>query len=143
MSDFNLSYTMEKKTNKILELKHQLNNTRSNLIIPCGLIGISVCYLILAHNRYADYASFIFTSTNSTISKLKILDFGIIMLLIISYILLRSKIAKYNNLKKSYEILRKDIIHAIDSEFCNCSEKCTCKDTYIKYMEDQGIDLIF
>lgn len=67
MSDFNLSYTMEKKTNKILELKHQLNNTRSNLIIPCGLIGISVCYLILAHNRYADYASFIFTSTNSTI----------------------------------------------------------------------------
>ncbi|MBU5269399.1 hypothetical protein [Clostridium cochlearium] len=96
---------MEKKTNKILELKHQLNNTRSNLIIPCGLIGISVCYLILAHNRYADYASFIFTSTNSTISKLKILDFGIIMLLIISYILLRSKIAKYNNLKFLEKIL--------------------------------------
>lgn len=143
MTEFNPSYTIERKTKRILELKKELDNRKRNLIFPYSFNGFFVCYIIFFGQRYFDYTITTFTSPKNTISTLHILDLVVIILLAFSCLIVYSSTIKLNKVKSSYESLRKDIIKMINTEFCSCNKSCNCKDEYIRGMEKEGIDLIF
>lgn len=143
MSEEVLSYSMEKKTERLLKLRKELDHKRSNLILPYGFIGMFGCYTAWSYQRFLDYALTTFTSYNVSISKLQLIDMTILTLLLFSGYFLFHSLGKYNRVNSSYQSLRKDIMNTINNEFCNCSKPCNCKDEYIKFMENQGIDLIF
>lgn len=137
-----LSYTVQKKSNRIVELKEVFDKKRNSLKLPVEMSCLLSFYVLLYHNRYISYLNAIFENNSS---KSAIKNFDLIILLIITatisiiYLLLK----EFKKAKDSYDGLRKDLIKTINSEICTCKNTCGCRDEYIKFMEEKGIDLIF
>lgn len=142
LENLNLSYTMQKKTKKLLKLKNELDNKKGKLILSSGFTGMLIVYVGLSNDRYFDYAAATFNTTIPQIYGLEFFDLVILVLTFISGFILYSELNKLNKLKSSYESLKQNIKESINSGFCNCSTTCNCKDDYIIFMEGKGIDLI-
>lgn len=135
-----LSYSMQEKTKKIIELKENYNNFRIfdfNMFVITILLIISTFFMIyrfytnpyLINNYIFPLALFVGCS---------------------GYLYIR-----YNNrelakkiLKDEFNSLRINMIENIDNqfqfEFCDHNTKCKCKENYIKYLKNEyGIDLVF
>ncbi|AKA72025.1 hypothetical protein [Clostridium scatologenes] len=142
MENLNLSYTMKKKTEKLLKLKNELDNKKGQLILSSGFTGMLVVYVGLSNDRYFDYAAATFNPSIPQIYGLEFFDLVLLVLTLISGFILYNELNKFNKLKSSYESLKQNIKESINSDFCNCSTTCHCKDNYIIFMESKGIDLI-
>ncbi len=137
-----LSYTVKKKTNKVCELKEQMNKKLSLLTLPGGAIVLLGIYVVWNINRYSSYVM-AFLQNHSTETILKRFDPIIFGMLFVTMIIACILFDEYKTIKKSYNDLRKDLIKTINNEFCICNNDCKCKDDYIKDMEKKGVDLIF
>lgn len=143
METLNLSYTIQKKTERILKLKHELDNNKSKLMLSSSFAGILVVYVTLSNQRYVDYTVATFSTPIPQIYGFEFFDLTILVLTLVSCFILYRALSKFNKLKSSYESLKQNIKESINSNFCNCSNSCNCKDKYIRLMESKGIDLIF
>lgn len=137
-----LSYATEKKTERICELKQEMDKQRTSLWLPSGLSCLLLFYAILYNDRYTSYAVAIFEN-NSAESAIKRFDLIILLILAATIFILLALVDKLKKVKVSYEELRKDLIKTVNSDFCTCKGSCNCKDEYLKYMEEKGINLIF
>jgi hypothetical protein len=137
-----LSYTTQKKTYKLQELKGKLDKKRTSLKLPSGVSCLLAFYVFLYNDRYASYATAVFEN-HSAESAIKRFDLIALIILATTMFILYILFAEFKKLKDSYEELRKDLIKTINNEFCTCKKTCNCKDAYIKDMEGKGIDLIF
>lgn len=135
-----LSYTVQKKTYKVLELKHKVDKKRTSLNLPAGACCLLVFYIFLYNDRYISYAIAVFEN-HSAKSAIKSFDLIILSMVAATIFILYILLDKFKKTKESYDELRKDLIKTINNEFC--SSKDNFKDEYIKSMEDEGIDLIF
>lgn len=137
-----LSYTVKKKSKKIIELNNKVENMERKNSLTLIICTSLLFYVIIFWNRYISYATDLFNGNDIQVSFLQI---DVIMLILLAVALfIQSYI--YNQLKgvkKKYNQLRESLIETIDSGLCNCNNTCSCKDNYIKWMENKGIDLIF
>lgn len=138
-----LSYTIRKKTEKIFDLKKELDNSKKWLIPSTGLTGLFTCYIVLFSQRYVNYTIATFSPWDKLSSSFLNIDIAIILLLACSCLFMYKSFLRYNKAKASYEAFRKDLIKSIDADFCNCSPSEGCKDVYIESMEEHGINLVF
>lgn len=134
---------MQKKTKKLLKLKNELDNKKGKLILSSGFTGMLVVYICLSNDRYFDYVAAAFNTTIPQIYGLESFDLIVLVLAFISGFILYSELNKFTKLKSSYESLKQNIKESMNSDFCNCSTCCNCKENYIIFMESKGINLIF
>lgn len=139
-----LTYTVQEKTKKLVILRDEINKMKGNLIPNVILPGFCLLYVILFNQRYFNYISSMIATSKAEIPLLiKSFDLFILVLLICSWCLLYINLQKLNKEISDYENLRKNVIQTINSEFCNHTVHCNCKDKYIKFMKKEKIDLIF
>ncbi|MGH4139192.1 hypothetical protein [Clostridium sp.] len=140
--ELKLSYSTKKKSDKLCELKQKLDNKKASLPLLTGIACLLGVYMLLFNDRYISYATAVFEnkSLQTAIKTFDLIIFlGLAATMFIIYILLEG-------LKKdkiNYEDNRKDLMKTIGNEFCTCVKPCNCKEEYIKFMEEKGIDLIF
>ncbi|ADL12903.1 hypothetical protein [Acetohalobium arabaticum] len=144
-----LSYPMKKKAKRLIELKNKLDNTKLNKWL-IGLMIISAIYTLAFSERYLTYLpidailqSLLDTEVSTTNSFIKIIDFTFLGTLIITTSATYLRIKSINKIKDKFQTLREDIISELDTDLCLCNAQCTCKDDFIKYMEEKDINLIF
>lgn len=144
-----LSYPMKKKAERLIKLKNELDNTELNKWL-IGLMIISAIYTLAFSERYLTYLpidailqSLLSTEVNNTNSFIKIIDFTFLGTLTITTLAIYLRIKSINKIKDEFQTLRENIISELDTNLCLCNAQCTCKDDFIKYMEEKDIDLIF
>jgi len=137
-----LSYTVQKKSDTVLVLKEVFDKKRDSLKLPVGMSCLLSFYILLYHNRYISYLNAIFEN-NSSESAIKNFDLIILLIITATISILYLLLKEFKKAKDRYDGLRKDLIKTINSEVCTCKNTCDCKDAYIKFMEEKGIDLIF
>ncbi|MDV3427373.1 MAG: hypothetical protein LIR50_09890 [Bacillota bacterium] len=137
-----LSYTVQKKTDTILKLKDKMDKKRRSFKLPAKISCLLGIYVFIYNNRYTSYAAAIFENKKIDSAVIKF-DFIILIILAAAIFIFYKLFIEFKKDKDKYEELRKDLIKTISNEFCTCKNTCTCKDDYIKYMEQKGIDLIF
>lgn len=144
----NLTYSMKRKTYKIIECKNdiieyqrQYKNYSTNIKICTKFIIIS-SLIIFAQ----------LMNTNSLdLKRLLLLFIGFIIGYLFYkyyYNLNKKNLAELEKTKNIYENLRQDNILSLDNEyhyeFCNHSQPCICKEQYVIYMDNkENINLIF
>lgn len=138
-----LSYSIRKKTEKIFELKNELDKSRKWLTPSVSLSGLCTCYIAIFSQRYVDYTISTFNPWNNLSSSFFGIDIAMILFLVGSCLLMYKSFLRYNKAKSSYEAFRKDLVKSIDTDFCNCSTSQACKDEYLEEMSKYGINLVF
>lgn len=140
--ELKLSYSMKKKSDKLCELKQKVDKKQTSVVLLTGIACLLGVYMFFYNTRYISYA-IAFFENQSLQSAIKTFDsivfLGLAATIFILYILLDA----LKKGKKNYEDHRKDLMKTIDNEFCTCGKPCNCKEEYIKFMEEKGIDLIF
>ena len=133
-----LSYSVQKKSDKIRQLKIDINtaNKKSLYILAVGTVfGL---YTMLSGLKYLNGV------IPDTFRLVHYFDILIVLITIAFAAYLYLNFKELVSLKIKYESLRKNLIKAIEHEFCqHAGGTCLCKDTYIKGMEREDIDLIF
>gem|GEM_PF-1889485 len=139
-----LSYTVQKKTYKLLELKEKVDKKRTSLKLPSAISCLLVFYVFLYNDRYISYATAVFDN-NSSESTVKGFDLFVLVIVAATLFILYILFDEFKKIKNKYDELRKDLIKTINNGFCSCtnSSNCNCRDEYIKDMEEKNIDLIF
>lgn len=137
-----LSYSMQKKTKKIIDINENLKSDRKTLLMPGGVFSITSAYFLFNFQRYTSYVFPAFSESVPT-HAVRTFDLFSLFSCVITGIIFFWKLRTLKSTRESYDKLRKDIIEAINSDFCNCRMDCDCRDSYIKYMEGCGIDLVF
>ena len=133
-----LSYSVQKKSDKICQIKLEIAVTikRSQHILVVG--SIFGLYIILSVAKYIN---------NGVIPEafglIQYFDIAILLITIVCIACWYSNELKRVKLKSEFELLRENLITAIDTEFCKHHGICSCKDAYIKGMESEDINLIF
>lgn len=144
----NLTLTMQKKTDRIQTLKKVISNLTYQINFTWGLISILILLIYVNFNSYIRYAESIFNNTfsinrNGVTESLNTFEIFVIMALILSGIYIYITKSKRKKINQKYESLRLDIINSLDNEFCYHYQSCSCKDDYIRAMDEYDIDLVF
>lgn len=142
MDDLKLSYTVQKKTDKICELKKEKAKWNQFWKVAAGVELLLLAYMLLFNNRYTSYATDVFDNYKLS-NGIKVFDIIILIIFAATVLIVYWAVVEYKEAKEAYEKLRKDLINTINDKFCTCSGTCGCKDEYIKDMEVRGIDLIY
>ena len=143
-----LSYTLRKKTEKLLELKARTERQpHLPMIYVASILGM---YILWFNDRYFFYlchfllkTPFILVTPLHTPQWLAIPDALVFAAFAILAIIAYRRATEYRRLVLEFETLRKNIIQSIAADFCHCQTQCDCKDEYIQAMEQQGINLIY
>lgn len=136
-----LSYLVQKKTDKVCELKIEKAKWSRFWKIAVGVNALLLAYILLYNNRYTSYATSAFENQNLG-NGIRTLDLIILIIFAVAVLIVYWAVGEYMEVKEAYEKTRKDLIKTINSKFCTCMVTCVCKDEYIKDMEARGIDLI-
>ena len=139
----NLSFSLEKKKNKLIKQKKLMKWYLYFLVLPSLFSIVLGIYIISFLDRLLYYVFPFFTVNSLVSSESKSQDIIILYIFAISAIATIILYSGYKNLKVKYDALRKNVIKDIDTSLCNCSIPCNCKDSFIKEMEKEKIDLIF
>jgi hypothetical protein len=142
VDDSKFSYTIQKKTHKIFELKEEKAKWNKFCKVAAIIDGLLLAYILLFNNRYISYATDVFDNYKLS-NGIKVFDIIIIIIFAATVLIVYWTIIEYKEAKDAYEQLRNDLINTINYKFCTCSRTCGCKDEYIKDMEERGIDLIY
>jgi hypothetical protein len=137
-----LSYSVQKKTDKVYELKIEKAKWSRFWKIATGVNALLLAYILVNNNRYTSYATNAFENQNLA-SGIRTLDLIILIIFAVAVLIVYWAVGEYREVKEAYEKIRKDLIKTINNEFCTCNGTCVCKDEYIKDMEARGIDLIY
>lgn len=137
-----LSYSVQKKTDKVCDLKIEKVKWGRFWKIAVGVNVLLLAYIFLYTNRYTSYATSAFENQN-LVNGVKTLDIIILIAFAVLVLIVYWAVGEYMEVKEAYEKIRKDLIKTINSKFCTCIGTCVCKDEYIKDMEARGIDLIY
>ncbi|MBU3190181.1 hypothetical protein K9O30_14160 [Clostridium bowmanii] len=140
--ELKLSYSTKKKSDKVCELKQKVAKKYASLILLSGISCLLGVYALLYNTRYISYATAVFENRNLQ-SAIKTFDLIILVGFAATLFILYISLDILKKDKKNYDEHRKDLIKTINSEFCTCVDFCNCKEEYIKFMEEKGIDLIF
>lgn len=140
--ELKLSYSTKKKSDKVCELKQKVDKKHASMVLLTEIACVLGVYAIMYNNRYISYATAVFDNRNLQ-SAIKTFDLIIIAGLASTVFILYILLDALKKDKKNYDEHRKDLIKTINSEFCTCVDFCNCKEEYIKFMEEKGIDLIF
>jgi len=144
---YNLTLTMQRKSNKLIDLNNKIQKEKESLINICKFALIPVFYIVLNINSYINYVISVFNNLfpyfSTYTSTLNILSKLMFIILVVFILLIFSKMGKIQDLKHRFNVLRLDIITSIDNEFCNHPQSCSCKDDYIRDMDTFSIDVIF
>ena len=137
-----LNYTVQKKTDRVCELKKERAKWSHFCKLVTGVNSLLLAYILLYNNRFTSYATTALENQNLA-GGIKALDSIVLILFAVSVLILYWSVGEDREVKETYEKLRKDLIKTINNGFCTCIGTCACKDEYIKAMEVKGVDLIY
>ncbi|TCL76749.1 hypothetical protein EDC14_100129 [Hydrogenispora ethanolica] len=145
---YHLSYIQRKKTEKLLELKARLDpKPHLKYIAVAGVLGLYICWF---NERYFFYlyhlmlkTPFILAAPLHTPQFMAIVDGVAFLAFLIFTVIAYYRSKDYQRLKQEFESLRRNLVQAIDADFCQCKTACDCKDEYVQDMERQGINLFY
>lgn len=141
-----LTYTVQKKSDRIREMKKLLDAKNSNYLPSFSLLSAGALfglYLIPTGVKYMNSVIPVSAFEQIRLRPIHYFDVAILLfaLTCIGYWYLETLEVK--RMKSKYESQRKDLIQIINHKFCKHDMACDCKDTFIKGMESENIDLIF
>ncbi|MDF2537970.1 MAG: hypothetical protein K0S76_991 [Herbinix sp.] len=145
-----LSYQMNQKTKRIKGMKEEVTDFKYNdKHLDASIIAMFIMvYLIIYHiDTYVKFIySLIFTPLTPITLGFKYILFPIVFTAsLLCSLFYTNQEKKKKEVKDIYDNCRKDIITSMDNEyhhFCKHHKTCKCKENYIKYMDENDIDLI-
>ena len=135
-----LTYAVQKKTEKICELKVKKAKWKFICIVATGINLLLIAYILL-YNRFT-YNSIITFANGDLVNDVDIFDFIILIIFAVVVIIIFCTVFHYMELKENYEQIRRELKENINSKICTCKGDCTCIGEYIKDMESKGVGLI-
>jgi len=155
-----LSYIMQTRTKKIVDLRDEKNKYSNRLLIVFAPFAISLVYIFSFFSHYI-YLPFIYpviigfmdilnligitvNNSQNTSAFVKIIDVLSLCSFSISGLYLYYISCKLKRITSQFEDLKKCITKLADTDFCSCNSGCNCKNQYVEQMETKaGINLLF
>jgi len=140
-----LSFTTNEKSDKLGKYKKE----KDKYILLCYYLAIFtsilVLFITLFNSRYLHYMPNIFggLSQASPSPIAKVFNMAVLLGCIVSGFLLYWNFIKYKEYNKQFNSIRLELIASSAENFCKCNNTCDCQERYIKYMRNEGIELIF
>lgn len=131
-----LSFLMQKKREKILELKRNKDNLIRKLYLTCIAFAIPFLWIIRYYDHYIP--SF---DTEQIFPAITVPDYIALLATALASVCLYTYNQRHTKAKAKYDSLRHDIMDDIGSMVCNCHEQCNCREVFIKDLDENGIDL--
>ena len=147
-----LSYSTEKKVDKLIQLKKTRDRLQKSLLKNIIFFSIPLLYVISNVQRYFYYIFGNYNLPGSAYDNdvffplyLKIIDLIILASIIIAFGILKYRLSRISKAKKKYKRLRKNFVYYSDYRICNCNHPdCSCHQDLIKYMQQEhGINIIY
>lgn len=155
-----LSYPMQKRTDKVLELKNKINKKDWDIVKYFASACASGIYIFLFFGSYKYLPpinsilnwfsnEFSVFGMQPSIAKgvyistaVAFVHYVVFFIFMVSSFLTYLAFVKKHKLEIEFKKICKLIKDCIAADFCNCKVACNCKDDYFKYMESRGVDLI-
>ena len=135
-----LTYAVQKKTEKICELKVKKAKWKFICILATGINLLLIAYILL-YNRFTYTTTSIFANKN-LVHAVKPSDFIILIVFAVAVIIIFCSVFQYMELQENYEQIRRELKENINYKICTCKGDCVCNHEYIKDMMVKGIGLI-
>ncbi len=133
-----ISFIMQKKKDKILELKNDKDKLKRKMYLSFLSFAIPFLWIIQYMERFIPS----FTGSSKLFPDIKPIDYIALLLTVTAAMFLYFYTQRYIKTKGKFDTLRHSIMDDIGSMICNCHEQCTCREDFIKEMDEKGIDLI-
>ncbi|HBN85953.1 MAG TPA: hypothetical protein DDZ89_19170 [Clostridiales bacterium] len=133
-----ISFIMQKKSEKIIELKRIKDNMLRKLYLAFIAFAIPFLWIMNFYHHFLPS----FENTDHLFPDMTLPDYIALIATALMAVLVYSYTQLYKKAKTKYDSLRHDIMDNIGAVICNCHEQCNCREEYIKDMDEKGIDLI-
>jgi hypothetical protein len=138
-----LSYSMNKKTDKLLKTHRSMRRAMS-LLIPIGAIaGLLWIYFIWNMDRYLSGLSLFNFENASSTNTLTPLEAILFKVLLLASLIFGCIFTVWNNHNEKFKKLKKEILDILELNPCYHKDPCTCKDDYCKWLDQvEGVDFL-
>lgn len=133
-----ISFIMQKKTEKIIEFKRTKDNILRKIYLAFVAFAIPFLWIMGYYQHYIPS----FESTDYLFPNMTLPDYMALIAAALMAVLLYSYTQLYKKAKIKYDSLRHDIMDNLGAVICNCHEQCSCREEYVKEMDEKGIDLV-
>jgi hypothetical protein len=133
-----ISFIMQKKSEKIIELKRSKDDLLRKLYLSSIAFAIPFLWIVRYHQRY--FPSF--EDSGKLFPHITYPDVIALIASIATAVLMYYYTRQHGKVNVKYDALRHDIMDNIGTVICICHDQCNCREEYIKHLVDNGIDLV-